>query len=189
MFLLEFTCRVRKIFIIRCCQYQYLLIETDTARCSRMIKACLINVSQSAPKIIGTSGTKRACSWSFVPFLRKRVFSPCRIRGLASRIRTNGIFCACHDTNTLLCANWCPRPSSVGPIYIKGDEICSCSVGSFGSPNKGIAVQHFFLCEDMLFFGLHLIYLIYIANQYQFMCQIFSPSGLFQCSMRSKTRP
>ena len=46
---------------------------------------------------MGTSGTYRGCSWSFVPFLSKiTCLGSCRILGLASRIGTNGIFCTCH---------------------------------------------------------------------------------------------
>ena len=50
----------------------------------------------------------------------------------------------CHDTSTLLCANWCPRPSSVVSIYIKRGVICSCSAGPFGPPEEKKGVQHFF---------------------------------------------
>ena len=43
---------------------------------------------------MGTSVTERGCSWTFVPFLSKKICSdPCRVLGLTSRIGTNGIFC------------------------------------------------------------------------------------------------
>ena len=57
-------------------------------------------MSSLPPRSMGTSGTERSCSWSFVPFLNNRTcLGPCRIPGLASRIGTNGIFCIyrfCH---------------------------------------------------------------------------------------------
>ena len=59
----------------------------------RSIRVCL----NPPPESMGTSGTERGCSWSFVPFLSKKTCSgPCRILGPASRIGTNGIFCTCH---------------------------------------------------------------------------------------------
>ena len=45
--------------------------------------------------------------------------------------------------NTLLCASWCPRPSSVVSTYIKRYDICSRSVGEFGPPKEEGGVQHF----------------------------------------------
>ena len=86
---------------------------------------------------MGTSGTERGCSWSFVPFQCKNTcLVPCRILALASLNSRNGQVCTCHDSKTILCANWCPRPSSVVSIYIKRDAICSRSIGPFGPPKE-----------------------------------------------------
>ena len=121
---------------------------------------------------MGTSGTGRGCSWSFVPFLCKRTcLGPCSIRGLAGRISTNGIFCTWHDTNTLLCATWCPRPSSVVSIYIKRDAICSPSVGPFGAPKeeKRCAIPLLSSSSSKIYRFSFSTY----CSQYQFMWHVF----------------
>ena len=69
----------------------------------------------------------------FRSYVIKHCLGSCKILGLASRISSNVTLCTCHDISTLLllCANWCPRLSSVVPICTQQNVICSHSVGPF----------------------------------------------------------
>ena len=77
--------------------------------------------------LVEPNGTERGYSWSFVPFLgRKLCLGPPRILGLASQTNTNdNLLHMPRHNNSVLVRAKCALPSTVMSASIKQDFICA----------------------------------------------------------------